>query len=205
MTLQSVDHETDGVVLKKDNGNSIGQDVSNPIFVNSFASGGTSSITTPTNFVYDIRNLLNGTNKKMDVNGSSIPVDFKYLTTGNDLSIESISFIFAEENDVGRTQFANLSSLSNGFLVSVQKNSVVHDLFNLKDNMDIATTFTSSANNNENNSGFIKPSNYFIGRIIFGIPIFLDDSLGDFIRARVRDNLNALEGLEMRAQGRRQV
>lgn len=159
------------------------------------------------NLISQTENFKNGSSKLLNVNGSVTPQVFEYAPDANKLvAITELTCILKDEGNTQLTNFGALGPLTNGLLVEAEINDTTITIMNLKDNADLATRFTFSQFGNGavisvlglgTAQGFGNSNNIFIGSMQLPEPILLRGDLGDSIKIIVRDNLQAIDVLQM--------
>lgn len=149
--------------------------------------------------VYVISNLLNGSSKAMNVNGATTPVTFQYLASGTTYYLESVSFFLADNAAFDSGGFGALAALTNGVVIEYQSKGVLYTLTNLQTNGDLLTTM-GDATFGSIQSGLLGTDAYITGTSRIQQRIALDPAFGDFIRARVRDNITGLTTFNIRVK-----
>lgn len=147
---------------------------------------------------YRILNLLNGSSKNMNVNGSSTPVDFSFApASGETWYVEGLYLLIADVGTPDLYEFGALgSALTNGLQLIIKKSETENEAGNLKDNSDIGVMFMDRNSGILIGLGFFNHSDMYAGGIDFKQPILLNGTNGDKIIFRVRDNLTGLDALQ---------
>lgn len=147
-----------------------------------------------------VKQLLSSGSKALNVNGSSVPVEFTYVAT-EPVALLSLGINLTDSGNAPLDVFASLAtSLSNGLLFEVLLGGTPHTLFNPKDNDDLIHCFPIHHFSNSNQS-FGGSSVLFRGRTDFSpanAP-HLQLLASDAIRVTVRDNLTGLTNLTVSA------
>jgi hypothetical protein len=131
------------------------------------------------------------------------PITFGLRGTGAppgvDVTVDITRIIFTATatSSVDLTKFINLARLSNGLLLR-RRNSVTENVFNVKDNKEIASLMydveiTAATNPNQGIDGLIGRLT-FAGQSKIGVAIRLP--IGDDLELLVQDDLNTLQGGE---------
>ncbi len=148
-------------------------------------------------YSYEVKQLLDGSSKEMDVNGSGTPDVFSYTASGVEY-VDKVTMLLQDPGSMDVRDFGSISGgLSNGLLIEYQSVGSIIQFANLEDNGDIATTFSNfwAPVNGEDGLGFLDDEDTIVASYIFPQPIELES--GDFFRATVRDNLNGISFLRM--------
>jgi hypothetical protein len=151
------------------------------------------------NVIYNCHNLLNGSSKFMNVNGSAgSPINFEFLPSGSDIwFLDSIVLFLMDPGSMDYDDFGAISgSLTNGLRIVVRSNGVEYEIANIKDNTELVSYFLDSTSFGKDSSGILDDDDSYVGAMHFKNPIRLDASQGDYVRIQVRDNLNNLTSLQ---------
>ena len=131
-----------------------------------------------------------GPSEDMLVNGSGTPVVYTFGPTGSDIwSLQDVLIVFtADDFEFDGTSFGPNASLANGVLIELVQNSVVTQLFTIRQNEDFLRV--PGRLPLVNNTG---PKDVLSAALSFGGLVKLDGSLGDNVRATIRDNLTGVK------------
>lgn len=148
--------------------------------------------------------LVNGSNKSMDVNGSSTAVVFQLeVPVGQTWYITELRMFLADGEIKKRNEFGAINQLINGFLVEYEISSNDYQHSNSQNNVDLSLTFPSYQDNGNQNNNLAADKDSFYGRDDLQVPVCLQ--AGDKIKATVRDDLTGLDELVMSVQYYRTV
>jgi len=154
--------------------------------------------------IYTIENVLRNGNKSMDVNGSVTPRDYDYTPpVGEVMYLENISFMFRDVGTMDTTDFGAIAGvLANGVQVLIRSKGTEYEITNIVDNMDVVSSFPSTFTPVSDNAGAIRgmldEEDVYVGNMFFKTPIKLDNSTGDYVRFRIRDDIRGLNDFESR-------
>lgn len=154
-----------------------------------------------TDIIYKTVEILNGSSNNMNVNGSSVNVNFDFApVTGEVWYLESIQMFLQDNGTTLATSFGSISGgLTNGVRLIIKTKSVEQELAVLKNNIDISMVFKNDPQI-PGTSGLFESSDIFVGEILFRIPIVLKGDLEDKIRFIIRDNLTRMDHFRARAK-----
>lgn len=142
---------------------------------------------------YQTSFVQNGTNRNLNVNGSSTNVSYKYTPTTNVYYVEEITIVIVANTSQDLTQFGSLVALTNGLQINSRSKGNVKNIATIKDNRDLVLTFGEDKTYLERSGG--------LGGIVYSERtatmkiqqrITLDPSTGDYLEVLVRDNLAGL-------------
>ena len=159
-------------------------------------SGATSPVIPADKVHYNIRFLKNGSNSSMDVNGSSTAQEFTAGPSSGKWYVTKLEIFMSDSDIEDRTNFGNLSGLSNGLLIETTIDSTDREIVNITNNAEMATIFNHQFNQ-EDDDALANEDPNFVGTIHFPVPITLDSATFDELKATVRDNLTGLDELLM--------
>lgn len=144
--------------------------------------------------VYQDVFLLNGGSREMSVNGSVTEVEFSAGPSAGDVwEIVNINFVLQDNGSTSADEFGARSALTNGLQIDQYIGSVDYELVNLQSNADVLAVFTQAGWFGGAASGFVTDANYFNGHFpLRETPVVLDGDDGDLIKGVVRDNLTAI-------------
>lgn len=132
--------------------------------------------------------------KAWNVNGSSgSPQHFDAgPASGESWFVKKFIFYFTDTGAFSATNFASLGTpLTNGIDITIKSQGTSYAaIINIKDNADLTSFFDSTTSST---ATLFSSSNAFVGELIFDNPIKLTQSLGDFFRVSVKDNLTGLD------------
>lgn len=151
-------------------------------------------------------NLLNGSNKSMDVNGSGTAQDFTAGPGAGEIwYIQEITLFLEDPGTMDAGDFGSISGgLSNGLQLLIDVDGTEYEIANFEDNMDLETGFARipfTGFGEDGANGWMNEDDVFSGKWKFYPPISLVGDDDDQFIARVRDNLTGLSELEMRVIG----
>lgn len=147
-----------------------------------------------------VENLLNGSAKAMNVNGSSVNQTFSYSPGEETAHIVALVCLFKDDGANDLIKFGALAALTNGVLIKAVISEQDIPITTIKDNADMVTRF---AQNHFGSSavlsilgittpvGFGGSTNIFAGRLEFSSPIVLTGD--DAISVVIRDNLTNID------------
>jgi hypothetical protein len=147
--------------------------------------------------------LMNGGSKEMTINGAPPPAqNFDYAATGGQtLRVTTLKLFLRDTGTQDPTRFGAIAGgLATGVQVGVVRNGVMEQIFNLKDNMDIALCLPEQAMQ-ALAAGFMNSAGTCYQWLNFNPPILLQGARGDIMRAVIRDNLTAIEFMRMAITG----
>ena len=139
--------------------------------------------------------LFNSGSKNMNVNGSTVNVNFDFTPGASEVwYIESISFLILDSGAMDFDDFGTVTGLSNGVQILIRSKGTEYEYTNIKNNADISLVFDGAGGveAGEGTVGWLDEDDYFFGRLILNVPIKLDNSTSDYIRFKIRDNLTSL-------------
>lgn len=152
-----------------------------------------------------IQNLLNGSSKLMNIDGSSTPKTFTYSPGGGEYAeIRGLYILLKDDGSTTFDKFGAITALTNGLLIKCNTDSVDSTITLIKDNADLCTRFDRSHFGSSavlsilsivTPEGFGGSTDVFVGYLQFDDPIVLFDT--DSISAVVQDNLSAVDFLQM--------
>jgi len=161
--------------------------------------------------IYNVDNVLNGTNKSMDINGTNTPQNFYYTpTSGSTMFVESIMIMLEDGGTMDSGDFGAINGgLNNGVQILIKSKGVEYEICNLTDNMDIVTTFKSAftpiSDDQGNIRGMLDEEDVYVGILKFKTPIRINDSDSDYVRFHIRDNCGPLKQFEARIKAWRVI
>lgn len=150
-------------------------------------------------YIYKHPFLLNGSNKSMDVDGSSTPVPFRFTPGAGEVwFVESLSLFIYDPGSMDLGDFGAIEgALTNGLQINIKSKGTVYEFVNLQDNTDISLSFIGrSGSAGDESFGWLDSVDNFFGVCPFQKPMRLDGDQGDYIEYNVRDNLTALTDLQ---------
>lgn len=154
----------------------------------------------------DIRFKESGGSKAMNVNGSSVAVDFFIQPpTGELWIVDYITLLVIDPGTMAEGVFASLvAGLTNGLDIVEKVNSVESVYTNVKDNADLAQCFFGGILSGVGSAGaidfgFLNEVDKVIGRMTFDGKIVLDGTDNDQLIGRVRDDLLLVQTMSMTA------
>jgi hypothetical protein len=128
----------------------------------------------------------------MNIDGSSTSVDFYYGPPASQIDyMELLTFGFDDTGGAPESNYGAMSALTNGTQVLLKRDGTEYEMFNLKNNGDVALSFQWPVGTFEGGA-FLNGSKIFIGKIQFATTVTLDGDDGDRIIIRVRDDLTGL-------------
>jgi hypothetical protein len=137
-----------------------------------------------------LKYAVNGTSPSMLVDGSVTPVDFDIgPTVSNEIwSIRELLLIFtADDFSFDGLSFGPNAAMTNGFLISIIKDSVTTEVFVVKQNEDfLRVPGRTPLVNNTGPKDVLGAALSFQGLV-------LNQADGDVLRVRVRDNLTSVK------------
>lgn len=143
--------------------------------------------------------LFDSSNKNMNVNGSSVNVNFDFTPGASEIwYIESISFLIIDSGTMDFDDFGSISGLTNGVQVLIRSKGTEYEYTNIKNNADISLVFSGrgGVQAGEDATGWLDDDDYFFGRAIFDVPIKIDNSTSDYVRFKIRDDLTLLTAVQ---------
>lgn len=151
-------------------------------------------------------NFKNGSSKDMNVDGSVTAVDFDYTPLSGEIEyVTCVAFYINDPGSMDPSDFGSISTapLTNGlqFLIKTDGGTET-EITNMVDNDDIALRFKRSyapGGSGEGGLGMLDEDDIWIGQMVFDPPLLLDQSQGDYLRFKVRDDITALDGLKATA------
>ena len=153
----------------------------------------TGSILPATDVSFSIKNLLNGSSKSMNVNGSVTPVEFSYAPgAGKTEYLESLKFYLSDGGNPSEDLFGAITALTNGVKIEIRSKGTTKEYYNLKDNTDVVMGFR----NLPQVTNFMAEKNIY-GFRDFDPPLILKNSNSDFVKVTVRDNLTGIQKMRM--------
>jgi hypothetical protein len=154
----------------------------------------------PANFIRpQFSNLLNGSSKQMNVDGSSTPVEFLWEPTLVVHVVKNVTFTMGAPGDPDSDQFASLAALTNGLKFEIKSNGTVFEIYNMKDNKDVTLFFSTGTFSIGNTADkWMKDAGgrFFVGSMELFDGVKLDPSAGDYIKVTVRDDISSLLWVE---------
>lgn len=152
------------------------------------------------NPVYQQITLVNGASEIMAVAGTlAVPVDFTYtVPAGVTNFLHEISMFIQHNGTADPQDFGAIApELVNGVLIQVQSLGTLVDLATLKNNMHLGMVFSAFPQMVPTTSGWYNNSDTYAGSVLFDVPTRMQNSSGDFVRVRIRDNIAALNNFRM--------
>ena len=127
-----------------------------------------------------------GGDESLLVDGSTTSVDFTFGPSGSDVwSLQDVLIVFtADDFEFNGASFGPNAALANGVVIELVQNSVVVDIFTIKQNEDFLRV--PGRLPLVNNTG---PKDVLSAALSFGGLVKLSGATGDVVRATVRDNL----------------
>jgi len=122
-----------------------------------------------------------------------------FLPVSTTQYIETIQIFLADNANFTTGGFGALGALTNGIVIEYQSKGILYTLDVLQTNGDLAMGFADHTQS-QVVTALLATDAFFMGVTRFQNRIALDASFGDFIRARVRDNLTGLTTLNMRVK-----
>jgi len=142
------------------------------------------------NTIEQIKFLLDGTTKNMNVDGSSVPVVYDFTPgAGEVFQIGSLCFYMGQAGGLASDKFENISALTTGLLVEIQADGVLRTFSNLQSNADLGVIFFGGSSTGSKSS--------WEGAATFSTTTRIDGDQGDFVRATVRDDLGSVILVQM--------
>ena len=176
------------------------QGTDNPLAI--YKVGGVGKNPVPaTDVMYKDTRLLDGSNKSMNVDGSSTAVDFQFAPGAGEVwYVEAITFFIVDPGTADYSDFGSITgSLTNGLQLNIKSKGTVYQQTNLQDNADIVQCFGQGSGilgQGDGGLGFLNEDDLYFGTMRFMNPIKLDGDQGDYVEFKVRDNLTALTDLQ---------
>jgi len=94
------------------------------------------------NTIEQVKFLLDGTTKNMNVDGSSTPVVYEFTPgAGEVFQIGSICFYMGQAGGLASDKFENISALTTGLLIEIQADGELRTFANLQSNADLGVIF----------------------------------------------------------------
>lgn len=151
-----------------------------------------------TNVIYAIDHLQNSGSQLMPVNGSVTPVNFDFSPgSGETWYLESLILFLLDSGTTSQNNFGAISgNLAKGLQILIRSGGVEYTVANIKDNTDIIKVFPHGPIIPPT-SGFIEMSDAYKGCLEFKNPIRIANATSDYVRVKVRDNLTAIDQLEV--------
>jgi hypothetical protein len=184
-------------VAAGDDGTAIGH-VGDAIKVTGGDDGVSTDPTPGRDVIYKDVRVLNGSSKNIAVDGDPINVNFDFTpASGETWYIESISFFCLDSGSMDYDDFVTISGgLDNGLQILIRSNGTEYEYANLQDNGDISLVFAGTGQAGEDGSGWLDQDDYFFGRAILNVPIKIANSTSDYIRFKVRDDLDSITTIQ---------
>lgn len=157
----------------------------------------------PGQIVWIDRRFANGSNENLDVNGAGTAQDFTFgPPSGQVWYVRYVSLLILDPGSPDVDDFGSIGGgLSNGLQFIQKINSVEYQLGNFRDNGALTLCFTDSpvfgTANGENGQGWLDEDDTFLGTKSLDPPVKLNGDNGDEMIVRVRDNLNAVQRLQL--------
>lgn len=143
--------------------------------------------------VYNIARLEDsGGSEDMVVDGSVTPVDFDYAPATDEIDyVESLMFMIDDNGNVPPNKYGSIATaLTNGVQVLIQTMGTEYEIANMLTNADVSHTFVRSGFSA--GGGWLASTNLYFGELQFFVPMALDETQGDYVRIKVRDDLSKL-------------
>lgn len=146
--------------------------------------------------------LMNGSNKSMDVNGSSTSQAFRFTPAASEVWwIKSVSLFLIDSGSLDFNDFGSIGGgLSNGLQLNVRTNGTAYEIGNYTDNAELESGFYHGNGVVPGDDGWMDSTGWRSGSLVFDIPMKLDNATSDYIEFLVRDNITGLD--QMCAQAR---
>lgn len=161
-----------------------------------FKAGGGTPVTPAENVVYFTQYLVNGSNKSMDVDGSSTAQVFEIGPPGGETWYVTRFTVWYSDSEIkDQDRLGNVSNVNNGLLIEWDINSVDYEIANIHNNAEVATAFLHGYSH-END--FIATEDPAASMFLeFKVPVTLTGDNGDTIKSTVRDDLRGLDDMFM--------
>ena len=141
-----------------------------------------------------------GGDDAMDIDGSVTPIDFTIgPPSGEVWFCTYFGIVIEDSGTIDPAEFGALPTLTNGFKLIQKINGTEHTMANLKENIGITLQFTAGNSFAGVGAGWLNTGNLYTGLHMFDPPLTLDNTNGDQLIARVRDDLTGLNELHMGA------
>lgn len=148
------------------------------------------------NVTWEVRPLINGASKNLAI-VTAAPTTFSFIPeSGTTYYLNGLSVVFSTSGTPDPTKFGNIAALTNGIDLDIKSNGVTTTAINIKDNLDLALTF-SQFTNLGGSKGFLNNAFIYTGSVNFMSPILIQASSSDFVRAVVKSPTNN-SGSELR-------
>lgn len=161
-------------------------------------SGSVNPVVPADKIIYVPEILMNGSNASMNVDGSSVNVEFEWAVPASETwYVDQMKLIIIDAGSTDKDDFGAIAGgITNGLLIEVKANGSVYTYANVKTNIEIAHHFDGDlVSQGEDGTGFLDEDDLYLGIRTFNPPFTLTGSTGDFVKATVRDNLTALDEL----------
>jgi len=143
-----------------------------------------------------------GNNREMDVDGTIAKV-FDFTPGASELwYLDFLKMLIVDPGSMDLDDFGSIPGpLTNGVLIEIKANGILHAPFNLTDNIDLDNFFGSNArggmDSSDDDETFLDEGDQYKGIKLFHPVITLDGDQGDFVKATVRDDLRDLKAFNM--------
>lgn len=145
------------------------------------------------NIYFYISNLLNGSTKNMNVNGSVTPVYYTFApSAGQIVYLDGLTVGFVDSGTPSLNKFGDLAALTNGVTIQKKVNGTSYDIANIKDNSDLIGIFYNQKGMPSAGAAFVNDSDSYFGYLKFPFPITLYGDSSDYIRIKINDNLTGI-------------
>lgn len=142
------------------------------------------------NTIEQIKFLLDGITKNMNVDGSSVNVEYEFSpVSGEIFQLNTVCFYMGESGGLAFNKFENIALLTNGLLLEIQSEGTLREFVNLQANADMGVVFFGGGSTGSKSS--------WEGQTTFGSSTKLNGDQGDFIRATIRDDLSTVQKIQM--------
>lgn len=161
-------------------------------------SKGTVSPIPDTHTIHRVVNLRKSDgSKSMKVDGSNTSVQFYFAPAAGEIwYVEKLTVVLLDVGTLDPGEFGATVVITNGVDVGVTIHSIDHLIANMKDNKDLALTFSEDAV--QINGAAFFGSDGFMGNLDLKVPLKLEGDTNDSIWCQINDNLTSLDEFEIR-------
>lgn len=145
---------------------------------------------------FSVTNLLNGSTKNMNVNGSVTPVYYTFApSSGQIVYLDGLTIGLVDPGTPSLDKFGDLSALTNGITIQKKVSGNTYDMAVIKDNSDLIGVFNNQKGLPSAGAAFVNDSDSYFGYLKFPFPVTLYGDSSDYIRIKINDNLTGISFL----------
>jgi len=147
---------------------------------------------------YSLEYLEESNSRDMNVDGSVTNKIFKWNPpSGEDWELYGLFCFLLDPGVMAHDSFGSISKLTNGIDIILKVKSAEQRMDCIMDNVELMIGFSREVEMGESGTGFLDDEDFFKGAYLFPERVVLKDSSNDLIKAKVRDDLTAIQRLHM--------